>query len=187
LANAETFEQLYSGRLWSLLSWQQLTDFWARIDRAAGWYLYAVGEPLPTAPATAAEVERFIAETDALLRKEHHHDYCGIVYADDVAGAAHGEDLRPEQPRLSCGTGKHPHAAGLDHEPARPPSSSCAQGRFPKAAAAGGTPYSGRPDPQLRLPDPSAGSRMTASRRRRAEAQLPAGQARPDTMLRRGS
>ena len=62
---AGEFEQLFTGRLWSLLSWQQLTDFWARIDRGAGWYLYAVGEPLPTAPATAQEAERFIAETDA--------------------------------------------------------------------------------------------------------------------------
>jgi hypothetical protein len=120
LADAETFEQLYSGRLWSLLSWQQLTDFWARIDRGAGWYLYAVGEPLPSAPATAAEVERFIAETDALLRKEHHHDYCGIVYADDVAGAAHGEDLRPEQPRRLLRLRQASAAARLDHEPRAP-------------------------------------------------------------------
>jgi hypothetical protein len=112
LADAETFEQLYSGRLWSLLSWQQLTDFWARIDRGAGWYLYAVGEPLPTAPAAAAEVERFIAETDALLRKEHHHDYCGIVYADDLASPRMVKIYDPEQPRLSCGTGKHPHPPG---------------------------------------------------------------------------
>ena len=36
---ATEFEQLYEGRLWSLLSWQQLKDFWARIDRGAGWYL----------------------------------------------------------------------------------------------------------------------------------------------------
>ena len=61
-AVADEFEQLYSGRLWSLLSWQQLADFWARIERNAGWYLYAVGEPLPTAPASAQEVGRFIAD-----------------------------------------------------------------------------------------------------------------------------
>ena len=106
------FEQLYAGRLWSLLSWQQLTDFWARIDRGAGWYLYAVGEPLPTAPATAAEVERFIAETDALLRKEHHHDYCGIVYADDVESPRIVKIYDPNNLGSSCGTGKHPHPPG---------------------------------------------------------------------------
>jgi len=58
LADTETFEQLYSGRLWSLLSWQQLSDFWARIDRGAGWYLYAVGEPLPAEVVRAAMLIR---------------------------------------------------------------------------------------------------------------------------------
>jgi hypothetical protein len=109
---ADEFEQLYSGRLWSLLSWQQLTDFWARIDRDAGWYLYAVGEPLPTAPAAPAEVERFIAETDALLHKEHHHDYCGIVYADDLEAPRLVKIYDPNNLGSSCGTGKHPHPPG---------------------------------------------------------------------------
>lgn len=112
MADAETFEELYGGRLWSLLSWQQLTDFWARLDRGAGWYLYAVGEPLPSAPATAHEVERFIAETDALLRKEHHHDYCGIVYADDLESPRIVKIYDPNNLGSSCGTGRHPHPPG---------------------------------------------------------------------------
>ena len=106
------FEALYCGRLWSLLSWQQLTDFWARIDRGAGWYLYAVGEPVPTAPAAAAEVERFIAETDALLRKEHHHDYCGIVYADDVEAPRIVKIYDPNNLGVSCGFSKNPPPPG---------------------------------------------------------------------------
>ncbi|MBX3648339.1 MAG: hypothetical protein KF853_02070 [Rhodocyclaceae bacterium] len=106
------FEALYCGRLWSLLSWQQLTDFWARIDRGAGWYLYAVGEPVPTAPAAAAEVERFIAETDALLRKEHHHDYCGIVYADDVEAPRMVKIYDPNNLGVSCGFSKNPPPPG---------------------------------------------------------------------------
>jgi hypothetical protein len=106
------FEQLYAGRLWSLLSWQQLTDFWARIDRGAGWYLYAVGEPLPSAPAAAGEVERFIAETDALLRKEHHHDYCGIVYADDLEAPRMVKIYDPNNLGVSCGFSKNPPPPG---------------------------------------------------------------------------
>ena len=109
---AGEFEQLFTGRLWSLLSWQQLTDFWARIDRDAGWYLYAVGEPLPDKTATAEEVERFIAETDALLHREHHHDSCGIVYADDLASPRMVKIYDPNNLGSSCGTGKHPHPPG---------------------------------------------------------------------------
>jgi hypothetical protein len=112
LADAETFEQLYSGRLWSLLSWQQLTDFWARIDRGAGWYLYHVGDALPAAPATADEVARFIAETDALLRREHHHDYCGIVYADDTASPRMVKIYDPNNLGVSCGFSKNPPPPG---------------------------------------------------------------------------
>jgi hypothetical protein len=106
------FEQLYSGRLWSLLSWQQLSNFWTRIDRNAGWYLYAVGEPPPTATATAAEVERFIAETDALLHKEHPHDYCGIVYADDVEAPNMVKIYDPNNLGVSCGFSKNPPPPG---------------------------------------------------------------------------
>jgi rhodanese-related sulfurtransferase len=43
------FQRLYTGRLWSVLAWDQLTAFWQRIDPAAGWYLVAVGvSPAPT-------------------------------------------------------------------------------------------------------------------------------------------
>ncbi|NCS66643.1 MAG: hypothetical protein GW787_10870, partial [Betaproteobacteria bacterium] len=38
------FDALFDGRLFSLLSWDQLTAFWQRLDAQAGWYLYALGE-----------------------------------------------------------------------------------------------------------------------------------------------
>ncbi|MEW5892236.1 MAG: hypothetical protein AB1697_03720 [Pseudomonadota bacterium] len=88
-AHNPEFDALFDGMLYSLLSWQQLADFWQRIDRSAGWYLYAVGEERPESPADAEHVGAFIREIDALLHKDHHEDYCGIVYADDL-----------EQPRL---------------------------------------------------------------------------------------
>jgi len=37
------FQRLNTSRLWSVMSWDQLTAFWKRIDPAAGWYLHAVG------------------------------------------------------------------------------------------------------------------------------------------------
>jgi len=106
------FEQLYTGRLWGLLSWQQLSDFWARIERDSGWYLYHVGDALPQAPANPDEVGSFIARIDELLHKEHHHDYCGIVYTDDVQVPRLVKIYDPNNLGVSCGSSKHPPAPG---------------------------------------------------------------------------
>jgi hypothetical protein len=81
--NAE-FDALFDGRLFSILSWAQLDAFWGKLDPAAGWYLYALGEQRPLTPADAQQVTAFLRHLDSLLRQEHAEDYCGIVYADDV-------------------------------------------------------------------------------------------------------
>jgi hypothetical protein len=55
------FQRLYTGRVWSVMGWDQLTAFWQRIDPAAGWYLLAVGvSPAPTLAdaATVSDLHR---------------------------------------------------------------------------------------------------------------------------------
>jgi len=37
------FQRLYTGRLWSVMSWDQLAAFWSRVDPAAGWSLVNSG------------------------------------------------------------------------------------------------------------------------------------------------
>lgn len=106
------FERLYGGRLYGVMSWNDLSNFWQRLDTAAGWYLYAVGEPAPAEPATAAEVQHFVHHVDALLRKEHHEDYCGIVYADDLASPRLVKIYDPNHLGSSCGSSKHPPLPG---------------------------------------------------------------------------
>lgn len=106
------FQALYSGRLWSLLSWEQLAAFWQRIDPAAGWYVYAVGEPVPVAPASAEAVSAFIANIDALLRREHRHDYCGIVYADQLDTPGFVKIFDPNNLGVSCGFSDNPPPPG---------------------------------------------------------------------------
>lgn len=101
------FDALFEGTLFSLLSWEQLTEFWQCVDPAAGWHLYAVGETLPAAAADAAHVSAFVAEIDALLRKEHHEDYCGIVYADNLTRPRIVKIYDPNHLGTSCGSGKH--------------------------------------------------------------------------------
>jgi hypothetical protein len=101
------FDQLFNGTLYSLLSWKQLTAFWGRLDPGAGWYLYAVGETRPLAPADAEHVAAFTREIDALLRREHHEDYCGIVYADDLETPRLIKIYDPNHLGTSCGSSKH--------------------------------------------------------------------------------
>lgn len=110
------FQRLYTGRLWSVLAWDQLTALWQRIDPAAGWFLVAVGvSPAPTSgmlPAAAADVSAFIERIDALLRAEHHESYCGIVYADDLENPRLIKIYDPNNLGSSCGSSKTPHPPG---------------------------------------------------------------------------
>ena len=133
------FQRLNTGRLWSVLGWDQLTALWQRIDPAAGWYLHAVGvagprsgspgmqstcprsgnpgtqsgaAPTVVNPADAAAVGAFIVSIDALLRAEHHESYCGIVYADDLENPRLIKIYDPNNLGSSCGSSKNPPGPG---------------------------------------------------------------------------
>ena len=101
------FDTSFDGTLFSLLSWQQLAAFWERLDPAAGWYLYAVGEDRPETAADAEHVKTFIQEIDDLLRREHHEDYCGIVYTDDLESPRLIKIYDPNHLGTSCGSSKN--------------------------------------------------------------------------------
>lgn len=103
----DEFHRQMTGLLFSLLSWKQLSEFWMKVDGSAGWYLYAVGEAVPTLPASAEQVEKFIVEIDALLRRDHHENYCGIVYADDLDNPAFIKIYDPNHLGSSCGSSKN--------------------------------------------------------------------------------
>jgi hypothetical protein len=106
------FQRLYTGRLWSVLAWDQLAALWQRLDPSAGWYLHAFGvSPAPTAgdsPDPAARVAAFIEAIDSLLRREHRESYCGIVYADDLENPLLIKIFDPNNLGASCGSSKQP-------------------------------------------------------------------------------
>ncbi len=105
------FRQLYEGRLWSIMSWDQLTAFWNRID-PAGWYLYAVGEEVPAQTSDAAQTAEFVRRVDALLRDDHRHDYCSIVYADNIERPSFVKIYDPNNLGVSCGFSTNPPLPG---------------------------------------------------------------------------
>ncbi len=109
---ANAFTHALSGVLYGIMRWDQLTAFWQNVDPQVGWYLYAVGEPVPTARATAQHVQQFIAHIDALLHQEHQEDYCGIVYADDLAHPTFIKIYDPNHLGSSCGSSKTPTLPG---------------------------------------------------------------------------
>jgi hypothetical protein len=102
----------YTGRFWSVMSWDQLAAFWQRIDPAAGWYLYALGETPPLAPASADTVREFITRIDKLLREDHHESYCSIVYADNLDTPGFVKIYDPNNLGSSCGSSKNPPGPG---------------------------------------------------------------------------
>lgn len=80
-----SYLQHFRGSFVNLLRWPQLDALWdtLRSQTHKAWYLYAVGEAPPETPADDTQLVRFVEHMDALLRREHDEDYCGIVYVDD--------------------------------------------------------------------------------------------------------
>lgn len=100
-----TFSQrILNGSFRGVLRWPQLDALWARVRDGGEWYVYLVGEPPPERAESPASLERFITEIDALLRREHEHDYCGIVYTDDADSPGLVKIYDPHNLGASCGS-----------------------------------------------------------------------------------
>ncbi len=109
LSNSD-FLATFSGGFINMLRWHDLDALWGRLRAAAaeGWYVYAVGETPPVEPLAADRFCTFLDEIDALLRREHDEDYCGIVYADDREQPTLVKIYDPNNLGSSCGSGVLP-------------------------------------------------------------------------------
>ena len=110
----DEFFKAFRGSFVSLLRWPQFDEFWEKMHILADseWYIYAVGEPPPEAPASKAELLKFLDESSKLLRKEHEEDYCGIVYVDDKVNPAFIKIFDPNNLGVSCGFSDNPPLPG---------------------------------------------------------------------------
>jgi hypothetical protein len=97
-----------------MMRWPQLDTLWQTLSQQAeaGWYAYAIGETPPTEPLSAAELENFIKEIDALLRREHEEDYCGIVYVDEPSQPRLIKIYDPNNLGVACGFSEAPPLPG---------------------------------------------------------------------------
>jgi len=103
----------FRGGFISALRWPQLDALWERVRAAPqGWFVYHVGEPPPAAPLDTEALARFVEEIDALLRREHDEDYCGIVYSDDPAAPSMIKIYDPNNLGMVCGSSANPPLPG---------------------------------------------------------------------------
>lgn len=111
---ASEYFQAFRGRFSGLLRWPQLDEFWEVLKSKADdqWYVYAVGESPPSEPASQQQLFAFIEEVNALLRKEHEEDYCGIVYVDSKTDPAFIKIYDPNNLGVSCGYSDNPPLPG---------------------------------------------------------------------------
>ncbi len=78
------FLTAFNGKFYGVLRWSQLEELWqvVKSDSNQGWYIYAVGEALPTHKTIGGSVNTYVDELNKLLRREHDEEYCGVVYTD---------------------------------------------------------------------------------------------------------
>lgn len=79
------FMEKFHGKLFGILRWPQLDELWQNIRSGTldDWYIYHIGELPPVAVCPKDKLLHFISEIDLLLKHDHEHDYCGIVYTDN--------------------------------------------------------------------------------------------------------
>jgi len=109
----DPFLEHFRGNFSSLLSWEDLDKLWQTLrQQPEGWYLYAVGEPAAREIASSSDTLKFIDAIDALLHRDHHEDYCGIVYADDTTRPMLIKIYDPQNLGVSCGFSTNPPMPG---------------------------------------------------------------------------
>ncbi|MCK5715905.1 MAG: hypothetical protein KAH77_00335 [Thiomargarita sp.] len=100
-----TFQEHFQGRFFNMLRWSQLDQLWETVNAQPNhWYVYFVGDTVPTIPMLADELKQFIQELDQLLHKEHDYNYCGIVYVDDRDTPTMIKIFDPNNLGASCGS-----------------------------------------------------------------------------------
>ena len=106
----DDFVSAFKGSFKSMLRWEQLDALWEVVRRpeAGPFYIYAVGEAPPAEPCSPDQLATFVTEIDALLRREHEHDYCGIVYVDSIEQPRLIKIYDPNNLGSSCGSGSLP-------------------------------------------------------------------------------
>jgi len=110
----QPYLKAFRGSFKGIRKWEDLSSFWELLKSKADqtWYIYAIGEPVPTSPVSREKLYLFIDEIDALLRREHEEEYCNIVYVDDKTSPAFIKIYDPNNLGVVCGFSDNPPLPG---------------------------------------------------------------------------
>lgn len=108
------FLDRYQSYLSGVLRWPELDELWERVGSThrGKWFVYAVGETPPDAPASGEQLDSFLSEINQLLHAEHEEDYCGIVYTDDRDAPSLVKIYDPNNLGVVCGFSETPTLPG---------------------------------------------------------------------------
>ncbi len=99
------FSELFDGKCIGLRKWPDFDRLLENVrGQPQGWYVYMVGREVPEHPVEPPRLEEFLEELSRLLKRDHDHDYCGIVYADDPAAPRLVKIYDPGNLGSSCGS-----------------------------------------------------------------------------------
>lgn len=103
------YKQACLGKFTSILKWEALDNFWQTIrDSNLPWYLYDTDLEPPVTSINKSELLAFLQRVDILLRERHKHDYCGIVYTDNISQPGLIKIYDPDNLGVSCGYSDNP-------------------------------------------------------------------------------
>ncbi|MCW8928858.1 MAG: hypothetical protein OQL19_01315 [Gammaproteobacteria bacterium] len=104
------FMEKYHGRLVGVLRWEHLEELWEIIHagKTDDWFIYHIGEPPPVIACQSDKFQHFIEEIDKLLKQDHEHDYCGIVYVDNKTTPSFIKIYDPSNLGHACGSNGAP-------------------------------------------------------------------------------
>jgi len=106
----QPFMEKFHGKLIGILRWQQLDELWQAVQsgNTNDWYIYHIGETPPQTVCPQEKLVHFINEIDKLLKHDHEHDYCGIVYVDNKIQPAFIKIYDPNNLGHVCGSNGAP-------------------------------------------------------------------------------
>lgn len=105
----DIYKQTCLGKFTSILKWEALDNFWQAIrDSDAPWFIYDTSQQPPSSPVDNNELTSFLRHADILLRERHGHDYCGIVYADNIEQPEFVKIYNPDNLGVVCGFSDNP-------------------------------------------------------------------------------
>lgn len=105
------FHKTYNGYLKSILKWDDLDRLFETVVNSSSstqWYIYATGESCPDKTSSNDELKTFTTAITNLLKQEHHHDYCGIVYTDNIDNPSMIKVYDPNNLGSVCGSSSLP-------------------------------------------------------------------------------